>query len=273
MATKLRKLKINRVDLVGKGANQEAHVLLFKHDDGEIIDAEDEHTDHLDRSVDSATLPDKSLDVEDVDMPPDAQNEALDALKAEIESLKSTNETLAKELSDAKADIAKRDDKHAEEDIWKGVSPALKRMFEEQKKETEIAKAAAQYERDERIRRECIAKGEAYEFLPVNPTNDWEVFKAIDGLDDTVSDRIYELFRAGDTNLKKAGLPNERGVRGGDNEGIDPYEEIERLISEKMSKSANGLNYLDASSQVMREHPHLYKSYTNHSKAQVGKGE
>jgi hypothetical protein len=41
MPSKLRKLKINRVDLVSAGANQESHVLLFKHDGGAPIAASD----------------------------------------------------------------------------------------------------------------------------------------------------------------------------------------------------------------------------------------
>jgi hypothetical protein len=42
MATKLRKLKIDRVDLVARGANQEAEVLLFKSENGGPASAMDE---------------------------------------------------------------------------------------------------------------------------------------------------------------------------------------------------------------------------------------
>lgn len=316
MATKLRKLKIDRVDLVDRGANQEAHILLFKRDDDnvekaamtlqEILDKNEEReekqelcwkaTDALMASLNSvADLDDdterlriivtsakqyvdlmrtihQSLQEEDIYMA-DQPNEELDALKSKLSSLEESNNALAKKLSDAEAELAKRDDKPAEEDIWKGVSPALKRMFEDQKRETEIAKAAAQVERDERIRRDCIQKAEGYQYLPVNPNGDWEVFKAIDNLDDSVSGRIYELFRAGDTNLKKAGLTNPRGHDNGGDPGLSPFEEIERLVSEKMAKSANGMGYDAALSQVIHENPSLYTSYVNGTKLHVGGGE
>jgi hypothetical protein len=316
MATKLRKLKIDRVDLCNKGANQEAHILLFKRDDSEdggeihkvamtleeILEDRKEKeenqelcwkvTDALMASLNSvADLDDsaerlrvivtsakqyvdlmrpmhESLKEESIHMA-DKPNEVLEALQAKVASLEAINTDLTKKLSEAETSLAKRDEKSVEEDIWKGVPPALKRMFEEQKRETEVAKAAAQFERDERIRRECIAKGEGYQFLPVNPAGDWEVFKAIDNLDDHVSERIYELFRAGDTNLKKAGLPNERGREGGDGAGMSPFEEIQRLVSERMNKSANDMTYDAALSQVMHDRPDLYKSYVNGTMTRV----
>lgn len=324
MATKLRKLKIDRVDLVDKGANQESHILLFKRDDErddepddetvvkvamtlqDVLDkqeAEEEKqemcwkaTDALMESLRSVADMDndtdrlqiivtsakqyidlmrpihQSLQEEDVHMS-DKPNEELDAMKAEMASLKSANDALTKQLSETEAELAKRDEKHVEEDIWKSVPPALKRMFEEQKRETEIAKAAAQVERDERIRRDCIQKAEAYEYLPVNPTSDWVVFKAIDDLDSNISDRIYELFSSGDSNLNKSGLTNERGSRGGKGESMSPYEEIQQLVSNRMSKSDKSLTYDEALDSVLRDRPDLYKSYVDGTMVQIGKGD
>ena len=248
MPRKLRKLKIDRVDLVNRGANQESHILLFKRDDS------------------ISTPPTK----EDENMSEELQKQ-LESIQKQLDEMTTERDALLKRAETAESEIAKRDNASEEEDIWKGVPDILRKKFEAQEAETALAKAAAKVERDSRIKQECIQKASRYEYLPINPDDDWEVLKAIDTLDEKVAKRVYELFNAGDTNLKSSGMTTERGSGGNPDEGDkSPYSEIERLVNDKVSKSDHGLSFTDALSIVAREHPDLYRQYTKG--VQSGKG-
>lgn len=249
MATKLRKLKIDRVDLVDKGANQAAHVMLFKRDETQ-----------------EANMPPEKKEITQADM---------DELTARVEALMKDHDDALKRAEAAEGEVAKRDaaEKEAgEQDIWKNVHPEVRKQFEEQKAEITLAKAAAQLERDERVKQTSIQKAASYKYLPVNPDDDWEVFKAIDGLDTKVSSRIYELFSAGNTNLEKAIPTVERGSGGDGDVTRTAYDEINRLAASVVSKSSNTVDHNTAVQQVLRENPNLYKAYTREIRASV-KGE
>lgn len=311
MPYKLKKLKIDRVDLVDRGANQEAHVVLFKRDAGiekaktlqEILDQQERReeayeekwkiTDAFMESLSSCCelsdgdekqrivmesakqyveMMQPVYDAlkpqnEDVEMSEELQKQ-LDALQAENAELVAKNAELVAKVEASEAEIAKRDSEPEEVDIWKGVHPEIRKKFEAQEQEIAVAKAAAQAEHDSRVKQECIAKTRMYSHLPMNPDDDWEVLKAIDTLDAKVSKRVYELFNAGNTNLTKAGLTEERGTQSDSGAGgRTAIDEINKLANEKITKSEGGLKYDDALSAVFHERPDLYREYTKSVKS------
>lgn len=306
MARKLRQLKIDRVDLVDKGANQAAHVLLFKRAEDaaiekamtlkEVLDgreqrdeAREEKWKIVDAFMDSLQScceadEDERMRVvvtsakQFVDMMApihEVLNETEDVymseeLKKQLEQAQQDAAAAIERAEAAEAELAKRDAPDDPEDIWKGVAPALRKRFEQQEQEIALAKAAAEMERDQRVKQESIQKAAAYKHLPINADDDWEVFKAIDRLDAPVSKRIYELFKAGDANLGDAGLTNERGVSGEDGEPLSSGDQMEQLIQAEIEKS--GAEYTIAFSKVAAANPVLYRAYTRSVQASTGKG-
>lgn len=293
MPHKLKALKIDRVDLVDKGANQAAHVLLFKRDGvekaktlQEILDAKEKLeeayedrwkiTNAFIESLESCSEIDDAEERLRIIMASASQyvrmmkpvketleEEDVYMTEEEIKKLQQEKDDAVKRAEEAEAELAKRDASTGEDDIWKGVPESVRKRFEEQQKETEVAKALAAAERDNRIKQEAIAKAAGYESLPVNPDDDWQVFKAIDAMDEGHAKRIYELFKAGDANLASTVVTKEKGTGGGDQaSGRSTYDEIQRLVDETIQKSSGQVKYDDALNQVFRQHPDLYKRYT-----------
>jgi len=97
MATELRKLKIRRVALVDKGANQEAFVTLFKRDDAEEVQ-------HMD-DQEAAVVEPVAETVSKADL--EAAIAKAEAEKAEI---RKAMEAVQAEAETAKAELAKRDE-------------------------------------------------------------------------------------------------------------------------------------------------------------------
>lgn len=244
MPSKLKKLRVDRVDLVDKGANPGAHIVLFKRD----APSEEEPAEG------GAVVPNETDD------------KTQDAVVAEKAALEGRVSELEKELASAisRAEAAEELAKSASdpEDVWKSVPLAIRKKFEEQEARIKLADEIAKRERDTRERQECIQKASSYQYLPVNPDDDWEVFKAINGLDTKISGRIYQLFSAGDTNLSKSVTTNERGFGGSGRSAESALDQIHHLVNDRVAKSNNQMSLNDAMAEVMQANPALYRAYT-----------
>jgi hypothetical protein len=340
MPKKLRKLKIDRVDMVNRGANPEAHILLFKRDDEsdedidkagmtlqEILDhdeamqeacedkwkileafqrslqsiseTEDEAErlrltetsaaqfvrlmgpvmDTLNELEEEVHMADKTQAKAQVDKSAEETEEVMAVshtqlqdlvnlhvevkdLKQQLESTTALLEAMTKRAEKAETDLAKRDES-TEDDIWKTATTAQRKAMEAERLEkVELLKKVAEGERYIR-QRECIAKVNEFEYLPLKADDDWEVFYEIDKLDEKFANRIYQLFKAGDINLRKSGLGKERGFNGtGDGMGDTALDQIEWLANDEMAKSNGQLSYADAIGKVAKAHPALYRRYT-----------
>lgn len=339
MPKKVRKLRVNRVDLVPKGANQEAHVLLFKRDDEledeidkaamtlqEMLDHdeamhgacedkwkliqafersmksimdEDDESERVRLAMTSAAqfvrLMGPVMDTlneleEDVSMagksqekaqPVDKADETVDEtlsisqsqlqdmidlhvevkdLKGKLDSTQALLEAMTKRAEAAESEVAKRNESN-EGDIWKTATPAQRKAMEAERLEKiELQKQVEEGKRYQR-QQECITKASGFEFLPINPDDDWEVFFEIDKMEEKHANRIYQLLKAGDINVRRSGLGKERGFNGsGEGPGDSAYEQIEWLASEEIAKT--GVSYDEAIGKVARAHPALYRQYT-----------
>lgn len=245
MAYKLRKLRVDRVDLVDKGANPGAHIMLFKRDDEPPDEEPEEGGADVPNEADDKTT---SFSVDDKTALENRVTELEQALESAVNRAQAA-EDLAKSANEP-------------EDVWKGVPPQIRKKFEEQEARIKLADEIAKRERDTRERHECIQKASSYQYLPVNPDDDWEVFKAINGLDAKVSGRIYQLFSAGDANLSKSVSTSERGFGGSGRSAETALDQIHQLVNDRVAKSNNQMSLNDAMAEVMQANPALYRAYT-----------
>ena len=220
MATKLTKLRITRVDCVDKGANQAAHILLWKRKE-----------------------------------PPMAETVAKadhDAVLTQLEEAKMQIATLTEQV--------KKLTPREPEDLWKGVSPELRKRFEEQEARAKRAEEAVELEKAEREKVLYIAKARSYKYLPVNPDDDWEVFKSLATLPAPVQTRLDTLFKAAEEFGRLAGLTRTFGRDGVPTGGDAPLDQLTTLARSYVAKGLEQ-SESDGMTRAIRERPDLYEAH------------
>lgn len=224
MATRLKALKITKIALVPKGANELAHVLLYK----------------------SAT-------------PPEEDPMAETVLKADYDAvlvkLKTAQESIAT-LTEQVKKLTPPDP----EDIWKGVSPVLKAKFDEQERRAKAAEEAIAVEKAAREKVLYIAKARSYKYLPINPDDDWEVFKGLGTLPAPVQERLDTLFKAAEENGRQAKLTIPWGRDGVPTGSDAPLAQLEALgrsyVTKGLAKSES-----EGMERAIRDRQDLYNAH------------
>ena len=147
-----------------------------------------------------------------------------------------------------------------EDDVWKGVSPEVRKRVEDAEKKAADAEIATKAERDARLTTEYVAKA-AKELpnLPRKAEDIGPVLKRLDENSTTDADRtlIRELLAAGNESMKK--MFGEIGTTGADS-GKSAWDQIEAKASEVMKADAN-INRVIARDIVMKREPELVSQY------------
>ena len=223
MPTRLKSLHITKIALVPKGANQEAHVLLYK-----------------------SAAPQEEAMAETV--------------------LKADHDAALAQLTEAQTQIAtlteqvKKLTPSDPEDLWKGVSDVVRKRFEEQEARAKRAEEAVAVEKDAREKVLYIAKARSYKFLPVNPDDDWEVFKGLATLPEPVQTRLDTLFKAAEELGRQAGLTRTWGRDGGMTGGDTPLAQLEALGRAHVAKGV-AKTEAEGLAMAIRERPELYQAH------------
>ena len=144
-----------------------------------------------------------------------------------------------------------------EEDFLKSLPESLRKRWESNELRLQEAEAVAKAEKAQREQQEYIAKTAAYRAVGVAP-DDWDVLKAIDGLDDKYRVRLLHLLKSADAAIKHSALFGEIGTAGGSGGG-DAYAVIEALATElskggTLTKAQAIVKALDARPDLMRQY-------------------
>lgn len=224
MPTRLTSLQITRIALVPKGANELAHVLLYKH----------------------------ATPTEEEDMAETIAQADHDAVVAKLTEAETQIATLTEQV--------KKLTPTDPEDIWKGVNPALKKLYEAQQERTRRAEEAIALEKAEREKILYIAKARSFKFLPINPDDDWEVFKGMATLPATVQERLDTLFKAAEELGRQAGLTKVWGRDGVPTGGDAPLDQLTTLARSYVAKGLD-TSESDGMTRAIRERPDLYEAH------------
>ena len=176
-----------------------------------------------------------------------------------------TAQAEAKVAKDALEKAAKKEDP---EDVWKGVSPAFRKLHEDAVARADSAEKLAKSERDERLKGTYIAKAAGFKNLPVKADDDWSLFKAIDErLEPAQATRLHELLKAGDAAFTSAQLFSEVG-RSGEPVSGSAEDKINKLALEMVTKDTS-MTIEKARVRVMEIHPDLYADHVREQRERV----
>lgn len=240
-ARRLKNLRVKRVDLVERGANQGAHVLLFKSEDPPM----------------KCPKCDKPMKADEKVCAECAATETKKAAQAAGDkAMAETTEQIKKLEGDLKAasELAEEEAKKRE-----AVEKALKDQGDTiaaLKKQLDDSTAAIKKAQDEAKLAEFKKTVDAFEHLPVKA----DVFapvlkKCAEALDEAGYTELMRVLKAADA----AGGENFREI-GAPGHGTDPRsatQELAAKAAEMVAKSAGKLSELDALNMAAQENPKL----------------
>ena len=278
MAKKLKKLLIDRVDLVTAGDNPEAWVSLYKRKDTEGGDNEglESIIDKVLKCLESLFSKKKGDDPVSFDIKkfleelPEDQRTPLEKEFAKItdleKKLQEKEETLG-ELSKKVEELekgAKGGDNGAgsgEEDVLKSLPEAVRKMVEDSQKRAEEAEKVAKMVQEKALNEEYIAKAKGFQNLSLKAEDFGPVLKRVAAIGAEDYAKIEAVLKAADEMISKNNLlMKEIGSSSGQTGG-DAWAKIEAKAQEIVTKSTDGLTKEQAITKVLRDCPDLYAEY------------
>ena len=185
------------------------------------------------------------------------------ALQAEHATLKAESAVLTGENTALKGDLTKAlmTPEEQEAEYLKGLPDVIRREREADKLEKTELRQKLQAAEDRNAKQAYITKAAGYKALPINPDDDWEVFKAIATLDDKSRARIEQLFKSAEELCAEAKVFQAVGTggSGGSMGGSTAYTQLEVLAVElqkgaKMTKEQAIVKAMDVRPDLAKQH-------------------
>lgn len=287
---RLRKLEIDRVDIVDRPSNPESKVALFKRamtpvmgqpdpeydeDDGEEskikitveISKEGESSDSpFSLTADGSSSAPPEEKGNPMTQPSAEQVTLAKSLEDQIQELEKSLKARDEEIANLKATVAKSEADPEPVDIWKGVSAEVRKQFEavnkradESDRRASEAEAIAKRERDERLTREYIAKAEQFKALPVNPPEFGVVLKGLFEKAPEEAAKVSEILKAADAQLEKSGIFKEIGSAAS-GENLTAYQQLQG-IAKRLVESGEAKSMAEAIGKAAATNHDLYMSH------------
>lgn len=257
--TKLQNLKIDRVDLVDKGANPDAHIVLFKREGGKGMNYEEllkslteEQQAVITAEIEKVALSAEEKKIEDKHAAM-AQEEIKRATMAKEAKILELERSLEAYLEKSKAPT--------DEDIFKGLSPVLKAQIEDMQKRADAAESVIKALEDEKLTKHYEEIAKAYDKLPVEATKVGSIFKSLAKSDKAMYTELETMFKSFNEMIAKGNLFKEMGNSGSKGGSTKPWDQIQNKANEMVTKSANSVTKEQAIAQVLKAHPELYAEY------------
>ena len=243
---------------------------------------------------DAVGLLSKGLGVEAPAAPVAKEDDEEESEKGEHKDEDEEVKTLAEMMDDDKKEKGAHEDDEDEDEVKKpghyeekmdhedkvkksleGLDPEVAAQVEalwKSQKEA-VAKADAlqkslNKERDERLRKEFVAKAEKeLRFVPgKSPEELGVLLKTLHSMDSQIATDIENIFKAASSLIEKADLLDELGSSmTGAVSNASAYHQLDALAKSKVSNS--GESYAQAFTQAMKENPNLYSAYLNEQNA------
>ena len=261
MPTKLKNLVITKVALVDEGSCSAAHIKLYKRkEEGgnpqmgleEILKSLPEDQQQVINSEIAkakAELPEGAMSAEDA--------KKLEEEKAAAE--------MAKQAAMDEANNLKKSKEQDEEEILKGLDPAVRAIIEKSKAQTAAAEAAIKKMKDEQDTLEAINKAKELPNLAAEESKLSTVFKSLKGLDENIYKEVFGILKAADALIKDNALAeigkSASGTEGAVGDSVAAWNAIEKA-AESIAKTRN-ISKEQAVSVVMQEDNTLYQNYLN----------
>ena len=263
MATKLKSLKINRVDLVPEGANSAAFVTLYKGKEGKPMEFEEilekmkpEHAEVI-KSKFAEVLKEKEDAKAEAE---EAKVEAEKAKKSECAKATEGNASEEEEPKDEKP-VDKADTKtegttsfDEDETLLKSLPPELQgfvaKMRQQKEAAEEVAKAAIARERHT----EAVAKANELKALPIATE---ELVAFIEKSNEETVDMLSAIAKAIDSTVLAETGSNDAGTfsKSSNDAWAKLEEKANAIAKERGVTKAKGMEF------ALTEYPELYREY------------
>lgn len=229
MPNKIADLKIEEVSLVDVGANQHAHIQLWK---------------RAPQTVTTSTTPVVELKKEPPVAEETKQAQAVETLTTDLDSVRKQRDDLEKELAKVRTELTSELEARTQELV-------------DSRTETEKI-------RKQRRRERFIKRAEELEHLPGTRADDFaEILDAVNGaIPEKMFTKLNNLLTSWNEVAKKNDLLFREIGREGGNLGMlsGAEAQLEVLTQEKMAKDAK-LSHAQAYAKVLAEQPELYRKY------------
>ena len=275
MGKKLRELVINRIDVVDKGDNPKAHILLFKNEGGQLnnnVNINNKKGDDYIMTIEEilAKLPQEDQDLLKVEL--ESRKGEVDILKTEADTKDKAVEDIKKKLTDAEtalkeADgkIVKEEPKIKDEDVIKKAGPEAEKVFKEmqerlEKSETEGAENTKKVdELSTKIqKRDFMEKAETFKGLGETTEDLTEILMDISNKAPESYEKLEKLLEKTNKAIEEGELLKVQGSSASGDAG-DAETEI-RKGAEEIAKR-DKISPEQAELKLLEEKPELYEKY------------
>ena len=264
MATKLKSLKINRVDLVPEGANSAAFVTLYKGKEGKPMEYEEilekmkpEHAEVIQAKLEEVEKAKADAEAALAE----ALEKAKDACAKAAEDEASEEEESEEEESEDDEQVDKADTKtegttsfDEDETLLKSLPPELQgfvaKMRQQKEAAEEVAKAAIARERHT----EAVAKAGELKALPIATE---ELVAFIEKSNEETVDMLSAIAKAIDSTVLVETGSNDAGTfsKSSSDAWAKLEEKANAIATERGVTKAKGMEF------ALAEYPELYREY------------
>lgn len=142
----------------------------------------------------------------------------------------------------------------------------LFKQNEEIRKENEQIRKQLIKEKEEKRLKQFISKAEQFENLAVEPTDFGKILKKVADVDSDGFDKLMEVLKSADENLKQNKLFKEEGSSYSDT-GADAWSKIEKS-AQSLLEADTSLSRERAINKVLENNPELYNQYLKEKEAE-----
>lgn len=243
-------LNVDRVDLVGEGANSASFIRLYK-------GKETEQTMELEQILEKMKPEHSAVIQEAIAKAKEASTEEVAKAKKETEDAKAEAVKKQEELDSLNEEVkkSKTSGEPTHEDIIKGLDPAVQEIFKSMRSQKEAAEQVARDAAEQAATDEAIAKAKDLKALPVEEA---ELVNVLKGL----SPEVMAILKAANTAIEEGGIFSEVGKSKADStstssgEAWDKIEKAAEKISDEQKVSKERATML-----AVQDNPDLYREY------------
>jgi len=200
-----------------------------------------------------------------------ADKELQEAVMTQMEELNTAtakNKELTAELEKVKAAPPPES---PDEEMWKGVSPAIRMRYEAMQKENKEMSKKVEEEKDEREAQVWIGKVKAFRYIPhIVPDTFGRMMGAMAKHCPKEVGELFKILTSADEVIHKGDLFRELG-RNGDNKLGDATDITARVqaLSEDMMKRDNKLSLADAQAKIFKDNPEWYAAWRQSERVKI----
>lgn len=194
--------------------------------------------------------------------------EAIVKQQEELLELEKSVKAKDEEIATLKSAPPPKDD----EEIWKGVPPAIRNRMEAMKKERDEMAETAKREKEERENEHWINKSKEFKYLQVAPEHFGKVLRAINSDHPTEAAEIVRILGVADGLIEKGSLFAEFGKNNTNGSKVadatNVTARVEALAKDYMTLDKD-LSESAAIAKVFREHPDWHAPYRREAAIKV----